>query len=87
MVIFLYSNMADAKNEKRDNKNIIQNHKNHNHYNRQPIWSIIYGCSERRHYCTNIIRFGYFLDDTKLYLVMEYVEGGELFSHLRSCVR
>lgn len=32
-------------------------------------------------------RFGYFLDDTKLYLVMEYVEGGELFSHLRSCVR
>ncbi|KAG5189687.1 camp-dependent protein kinase catalytic subunit [Tribonema minus] len=29
----------------------------------------------------------HFHDDTKLYLVMEYVEGGELFSHLRSAVR
>ncbi|CAM9381802.1 unnamed protein product [Choristocarpus tenellus] len=31
--------------------------------------------------------YGYFMDDTRLYLVMEYVEGGELFSHLRSSVR
>ena len=30
---------------------------------------------------------GHFQDETKLYLVMEYVEGGELFSHLRSAVR
>ncbi|CAM9103226.1 unnamed protein product [Discosporangium mesarthrocarpum] len=31
--------------------------------------------------------YGYFMDDTRLFLVMEYVEGGELFSHLRSAVR
>ncbi|CAM9168424.1 unnamed protein product, partial [Phaeothamnion confervicola] len=31
--------------------------------------------------------YGYFMDAAKLYLVMEYVEGGELFSHLRSAVR
>ena len=31
--------------------------------------------------------YGHFMDATKLYLVMEYVEGGELFSHLRSAVR
>ncbi|KAG5189131.1 camp-dependent protein kinase catalytic subunit [Tribonema minus] len=30
---------------------------------------------------------GHFQDETRLYLVMEYVEGGELFSHLRSAVR
>jgi serine/threonine protein kinase len=30
---------------------------------------------------------GHFQDEKKLYLVMEYVEGGELFSHLRSAVR
>ncbi|CAM9816494.1 unnamed protein product [Chrysoparadoxa australica] len=36
----------------------------------------------------NIVNmFGYFQDAQKLYLVMEYVQGGELFSHLRSAVR
>lgn len=30
---------------------------------------------------------GHFQDESKLYLVMEYVEGGELFSHLRAAQR